>query len=349
MLDTDTLLMKRALELARRGAGLVSPNPLVGAVLVNGGSVVGEGYHLYKGVRHAESYAIESAGALAGGSTLYCNLEPCCHHGRTPPCTDALIEAKIARAVIAVKDPNPSVNGRGIERLREAGIEVEVGLLEERAIRINESYFKFITRGTPFIHGVIEFAADASPSLSGWHPSDDLLQAVSTYDAVMIGDRRELNGLMVDEARHRKRHRPLVVAAASDREPQLRNFLQKLKVSVVPIETQTARDASSNIVNLDRGAERGAWRSQIGLTAMTLARMNVTSVVILPGVFDLSDPSNFDEIDKVTLIVPRSVKEQRLGIQWSLGDIEFDLEDVSTTEAEGFTELTGYPSSRAVA
>src|SRR5437870_2454520 len=119
MLDTDKLLMKRALELARRGAGLVSPNPLVGAVLVNDGRVVGEGYHLYERVRHAESYAIEAAGPLAHGATLYGNLEPCCHHGRTPPCTDALIEAQIARAVIAVKDPNPSVNGRGVEQLRE--------------------------------------------------------------------------------------------------------------------------------------------------------------------------------------------------------------------------------------
>src|SRR5436190_20555104 len=92
MLDTDTLLMKRAIELARRGAGLVSPNPLVGALLINDGRVVGEGYHLYENVRHAESYAIEAAGALAKGATLYCNLEPCCHQGRTPPCTDALIK-----------------------------------------------------------------------------------------------------------------------------------------------------------------------------------------------------------------------------------------------------------------
>ena len=349
MLDSDTLLMKRTLELARRGAGLVSPNPLVGALLVNDGRVVGEGYHLYKGVRHAESYAIEAAGSLARGATLYCSLEPCCNQGRTPPCTGALIEAKIARAVIAVKDPNPSVNGRGIEQLREAGIEVEVGLLEERAIRINESYFKFITRSAPFIHGVIEYAVDPSAHNPAWRPSSDFLQAVSLYDAVMIGDRRELNGIVVDEARRRKRHRELVVAAASDQEPQLRNFLQKLRVSVVPIETQTARDSSRKIVHLGEGVERGVWRSPVGLAAMTLARMNVTSVVTLPGVFDLSDPSNFEELDKATLIVPGTVKEQRLGMQWALGDIEFDLDDVIVTEAEGFTELTGYPSSRAVA
>src|ERR1044071_7271860 len=104
MLDTDTLLMKRALELASKGAGLVSPNPMVGAVLVNEGRVVGEGFHRYDLLKHAESYAIELAGDLSRGATLYCNLEPCSHYGRTPPCTDALIHAGISRAVISIKD-----------------------------------------------------------------------------------------------------------------------------------------------------------------------------------------------------------------------------------------------------
>jgi pyrimidine deaminase RibD-like protein len=348
MLDTDTLLMTRALELARRGAGLVSPNPLVGALLVNDGRVVGEGYHLYKNVRHAESYAIESAGALAKGATLYCNLEPCCHQGRTPPCTDALIEARIARAVIAVKDPNPNVNGLGVERLREAGIDVEVGLLEERAITVNESYFKFITRAAPFIHAVIEYAADNSPLLPVWRPSKDLLQAISEYDAVMIGNLQEINRLVIDEARRRKRHRPLVVAV-SNSEPQLLTCSQKLNVSVLSIETQTASDATSKIVGIDKGVEHGMWRSQIGLASATLARMNITSVVMLPGAFDFRDPSNFEELDKSTLVVPRSVMEQRRTTQWALGDIEYDFDSVSVTEVEGFAELTGYPSSRAVA
>ena len=340
--------MKRTLELARRGAGLVSPNPLVGALLVNDGRVVGEGYHLYKHVKHAESYAIEAAGALARGATLYCNLEPCCHHGRTPPCTDALIEAKIARAVIAVKDPNPNVNGRGVERLREAGIEVEVGLLEERALRLNESYFKFITRGEPFIHAIIEYAADGSAHLPVWSPSEDLLQVISRCDAVMIGTRRELNILFVDEARSRKRHRPLVVAVNSSDQQHLRLF-QKLNASVLSIGTHNAGDPTRKIVDIDKGVDHGMWRSQIHLASATLARMNVTSVVTLPGVFDLSDPSNFEELDKATLVVSRPVLEQRRATQWALGDIEFDFDPVSVTEVEGFTELTGYPSSRAVA
>src|SRR5438128_6447416 len=128
MNEDDMNYMKRALELAQRGEGRVSPNPMVGAVLVRDGRVVGEGYHVFEKVKHAEVIALEQAGDAARGATLYCSLEPCCHHGRTSPCTDALIEAGIGRAVIAVTDPNPHVNGRGIRQLREAGIKVEVGL-----------------------------------------------------------------------------------------------------------------------------------------------------------------------------------------------------------------------------
>jgi len=142
MNEDDMRYMKRALELARRGAGRVSPNPLVGAVLVNEGRIVGEGFHVFEKVKHAEVFALEQAGGWARGATLYCSLEPCCHHGRTSPCTDALIEADIRRAVIAVTDPNPRVNGRGIRQLREAGIAVEVGLCEDEARQLNEDFFK---------------------------------------------------------------------------------------------------------------------------------------------------------------------------------------------------------------
>src|SRR5262249_7211239 len=212
MLDADTLLMQRALGLARRGAGLVSPNPMVGAVLVNDGRVVGEGYHRYDLLKHAESYAIEAAGQFARGATLYCNLEPCRHQGRTPPCTDALIEARIARAVIAVKDPDERVNGRGVEQLREAGIEVQLGVLEDHALRLNEAYFKFVVSGTPFVQAVLVYPSDGAPSSSDWRPSNEFLQAVSEYDSLMLSGKTELDGLVVDKAMHRHRHRPLVVA-----------------------------------------------------------------------------------------------------------------------------------------
>jgi diaminohydroxyphosphoribosylaminopyrimidine deaminase/5-amino-6-(5-phosphoribosylamino)uracil reductase len=351
MLDTDTMLMKRALDLARRGAGLASPNPMVGAVLVNDGRIVGEGYHRYDRLKHAESYAIEAAGKLARGATLYCSLEPCCHQGRTAPCTDTLIKAQIARAVIAIKDPDPRVSGRGIEQLREAGIDVEVGLLEDRALRINETYFKFITTGTPFVHGIIEYPADASARLNDWTPSDEFVRAATEYDAVMIGDRSELNRLVVDEALRRERHRPLVIAA-SNSEPGLIAALQKRikdEALVVAVDTQPGAVTTGKVVRLEDGAAFDAPRSLLRSLLVTLTRMQVTSVLILPGTFDSSDPVNFEEFDKITIAIPASTHEQGFVTQWAFGDIEFDIEEVTVTEAGGFTELTGYPSLRGVA
>lgn len=351
MLDTDTMLMKRALDLARRGAGLVSPNPMVGAVLVKDGNVVGEGYHRYDLLKHAESYAIETAGELARGATLYCSLEPCCHYGRTAPCTDALIEAKIARAIIAVKDPDPRVNGLGIEQLRNAGIEVEVGLLEDRAVRINESYFKFITTGTPFVHGIIEYPADSSACLNDWKPSDQFLLTAREYDALIIGSRPDLNRLVVDEALRHERHRPMVIAASSS-EPGLLEALQKRikgEVSVVAVETQLTNDPTGKVVRMDGSAQHGAAQSLLSSCLITLIRMQVTSVLILPGTFDSSIPMNFEEFDKVTLAIPGSTHEQGFATTWAFGDIEFDVEDATVTEAGAFTELTGYPSLRGVA
>ena len=129
-LSADELFLKQALELAARGRGLASPNPLVGALIVDErGRIVGSGTHLYEGRKHAEIIALEEAGDKARGNTLYINLEPCSHTGRTGPCADALIAAGIGRVVCAMEDPNPLVAGRGFAKLREAGIEVEVGLM----------------------------------------------------------------------------------------------------------------------------------------------------------------------------------------------------------------------------
>lgn len=137
--------MLRAIELARRGEGLAKPNPMVGAVLVRDGEIVGEGFHIFANVKHAEILALEDAGERSRGATLYCSLEPCCHYGRTPPCTDALIEAGIVRAVIAVPDPDPRVSGRGITQLRAAGIDVVVGICEAKAQQLNQEYFALKT------------------------------------------------------------------------------------------------------------------------------------------------------------------------------------------------------------
>lgn len=143
--------MHRALELARRGEALASPNPMVGAVLVRNGRVVGEGFHTYDGLRHAEIIALNAAGAAAQGSTLYVNLEPCCHTGRTGPCTRALIAAKVGRVVAAMSDPNPLVAGQGFRELRRVGIEVIAGVLEQEAQRLNEAFSTWVTAHLPFV------------------------------------------------------------------------------------------------------------------------------------------------------------------------------------------------------
>ena len=143
--------MTRALELAAQGAALASPNPMVGAVVVRGGKIVGEGFHTYEEKKHAEVKALEQAGGEARGATLYVNLEPCSHHGRTPPCAETVIAAGVKRVVAAMQDPNPRVCGQGFERLRAAGVEVEVGLLGEEARRLNESFTRYIRNGLPFV------------------------------------------------------------------------------------------------------------------------------------------------------------------------------------------------------
>ena len=148
----DELFMAQALELARSGIGLAAPNPCVGALVVDErGRIVGRGTHTYDGKKHAEVLAIEEAGDQARGNTLYLNLEPCSHTGRTGPCTDAVIAAGIHRVVAAMRDPNPLVSGRGFEKLRSAGIEVLEGILEGEARKLNESFAKFIRSGLPFV------------------------------------------------------------------------------------------------------------------------------------------------------------------------------------------------------
>lgn len=144
--------MREALSLAREGMALVSPNPMVGAVIVDAkGNVVGRGFHTYDGVKHAEVLAIEEAGDRARGATLYLNLEPCSHQGRTGPCADAVIAAGIKRVFAAMEDPNPQVNGQGIEKLRAARLDVHVGLLEADASYLNEAFAKFARANTPLV------------------------------------------------------------------------------------------------------------------------------------------------------------------------------------------------------
>lgn len=169
--------MARALELAARGLFTTTPNPRVGCVVVSNGAVVGEGWHEKAGAAHAEPMALQAADGKAAGATVYVTLEPCAHHGRTPPCVDALLAAKPARVVAAVADPNPDTAGRGIERLRAAGIQVDVGLMDAEARELNIGFFARMMRGTPWVRMKVAASLDGRTALadgqSQWITSAD--------------------------------------------------------------------------------------------------------------------------------------------------------------------------------
>jgi diaminohydroxyphosphoribosylaminopyrimidine deaminase/5-amino-6-(5-phosphoribosylamino)uracil reductase len=176
-ISADELFLRQALELAARGRGLAAPNPLVGALIVDErGRMVGSGTHRYAELKHAEVLAIEQAGPLARGNTLYLNLEPCSHTGRTGPCADAIIAAGIARVVCCMEDPNPLVAGKGFEKLCAAGIEVQTGILEAEARRLNESFAQFIRTGLPFV--TLKAAMSLDGKIAG--PPESRLQAAGT-------------------------------------------------------------------------------------------------------------------------------------------------------------------------
>ncbi len=194
-LNLDEQYMQQALDLAARGMGWTSPNPMVGAVLVRDGQVVGEGFHRRAGTPHAEIHALQAAGPMARGATLYVNLEPCCHHGRTPPCTEAIIQAGVARVVAAMEDPNPLVAGRGLERLRTAGIQTECGVLADQARRLNEVFCKYISTGLPYVvmkaamtlDGRIATRTGDSRWVTGPEARQHVHQLRHRYDAIMVG------------------------------------------------------------------------------------------------------------------------------------------------------------------
>lgn len=166
MSPDDYRHMARALTLARRGLYGTDPNPRVGCVLVDRGEIVGEGWHQRAGEAHAEVIALEAAGSRARGATAYVTLEPCCHHGRTPPCTDALLQAGITRMVAAMPDPNPQVAGKGLKQLRDAGMAVDCGLLESEARALNPGFIQRMTQGRPFVRLKLAMSLDGRTALA---------------------------------------------------------------------------------------------------------------------------------------------------------------------------------------
>jgi diaminohydroxyphosphoribosylaminopyrimidine deaminase/5-amino-6-(5-phosphoribosylamino)uracil reductase len=183
----DASFMARALTLARKGLYTTDPNPRVGCVLVNNGRIVGEGFHARAGEPHAEVHALRAAGEHAKGATVYLTLEPCSHHGRTPPCADALIKAGVARAVVAMSDPNPQVAGSGTERVKAAGIHVDVGLMQNEAEKLNPGFIRRMKTGKPFVRVKVAASLDGRTALangkSQWITSEAARRDVQRWRA----------------------------------------------------------------------------------------------------------------------------------------------------------------------
>lgn len=329
----DVEHMDRALRLAARGRGRTSPNPMVGAVIVTpAGEVVGEGFHERAGGDHAEVRALAQAGARARGATLYCSLEPCCHHGRTGPCAPRVAEAGIARAVVAMVDPHPRVRGGGVAYLRAHGVAVEVGMRRPEAERLNEGFVTRVTRGRPFV--TLKIAASLDGRIAARQGARTALTASgvqrvvheerAVVDAVGIGS----TTLLVDDplltARGPERHLPLVrvVFDRRFRTPPTARLLGTggdgpvLILAAAPAVAEHAErlrrleEAGAEVVALDGGG--------IGEALRHLGRRGIASLVLEGGTTVHRAAWEAGVVDRVRIfIAPVTLGEE--GVAWLAG------------------------------
>lgn len=314
---SDEQYMRRALDLARAGIGLVSPNPAVGAVVVEpGGNEVGTGTHTYDGIKHAEVIALEKAGPRARGGTLYLNLEPCSHQGRTAPCADAVISAGITRVVCATQDPNPQVSGQGFAKLRARGIHVDVGLLEPEARSLNEGFAKFIRRRIPLVTLKAAMTLDgkiapppvganttslrvppeiaAGGSTGGWITGEIARQHVHVLrhenDAIMAGVGTVIadDPLLTDRS-GRARRRPLlrVILDSWLRMPITSRLVKSAQGDVLVLYSQADEKQKVELERLGLRTERvvahSDGRPNLPDVMQHLAKYDITSVLIEGG------------------------------------------------------------------
>lgn len=310
--------MNRALDLAERGRGTTSPNPMVGAVIVReDGTIAGQGYHERAGQPHAEVRALEEAGDLARGASLYCSLEPCCHVGRTGPCVDRIIAAGITRVVAASVDADARVSGRGFQVLRQAGIEVSVGPGRDRALRLNRAYFTFKTRGRPFV--IMKAATSLDNRVAARARERTLLTSEDSQrhahavraevDAIAAGSETVLVDDPLLTARHVHRSRPLtrVVFDRRLRLPPSARVFSTLDAGPVIIVTtpQMIANAPERARGLERaGAELEALTTgELPEALARIANRQITSVVLEGGVAIHKAAWNAGLVDAIHLYV----------------------------------------------
>ncbi|MCA1632643.1 MAG: bifunctional diaminohydroxyphosphoribosylaminopyrimidine deaminase/5-amino-6-(5-phosphoribosylamino)uracil reductase RibD [Acidobacteria bacterium] len=354
--------MARALELAARGCGQVSPSPLVGCVIVGrGGEVVGEGFYLYERVKHAEVLALEQAGERARGGTAYVSLEPHSHEGRTPPCSDALIRARVARVVAAIEDPNPLVNGRGFEHLRGAGVEVLKGVLACEAARLNEKYIHALRTGRPFVHLKLAASLDGRIAtrtgdarwITGEEARVRVHQLRREYDAILVGagTATKDDPLLTDRSGLARR-RPLVRVLLDERlsltpASKLARTAREAPVMVITAATaDPTRVAALEECGVQIVAEASGGRN-LRAVLESLARHSIQSVLVEGGANAAGAFLRAELVNKVSFFVaPLILGGDAVGAVGGVGALTIEeavkLRDVEIERHGHDVEITGY-------
>jgi diaminohydroxyphosphoribosylaminopyrimidine deaminase/5-amino-6-(5-phosphoribosylamino)uracil reductase len=294
---SDEAHIERAIELAERGRGLVSPNPMVGAVVVSDGEVVGEGWHEGPGLPHAEIVALRAAGERTRGASLYTNLEPCDHHGRTPPCTRAILAAGVARVVSAIADPNPMVDGRGFATLAAAGVEVQHGILAEAAARLNAAFVKHVRTGTPFVtwkaaatlDGKVAARDGSSRWITGEAARADVHRLRGASDAIVVGAGTALvddPALTVRDPAYRGRPPLRVLVDARGRVPPTGDLFDDAAptlVATTELTPSSAREAWAEAGAEVEVFEAEGERVPLGALFAMLGKRDIQSVLLEGG------------------------------------------------------------------
>ena len=358
--DTDCRMMARALELARKGVGQVSPGPLVGCVVVSpAGEIVGEGFYLFEEIKHAETIALEIAGEKARGGTAYVSLEPHAHHGRTSPCTDALIAAGIKRVVAPIEDLNPKVSGKGFAHLRAAGIEVEIGLMRAEAEQINEAYLHYMSTGMPFVHLKLAVSLDGkiatrtrdSRWITGPESRARAHELRHEYDAILVGiGTAETDDPQLSDRSGLPRRRPLIRIVLDDEvrlspDSQLAGTIGKAPVIVFGNERANHADVlrarGVEIVNSTRGDLTDVLRE--------LGSRSIQSVLVEGGSTVAGEFIDAGLVNKVTfLIAPKIIGGVTApsaigGSGVAMMSEALELERLIVTKRSNEIEVTGYP------
>ncbi len=330
VIDPDAFFMRKALQLAERGRGQTSPNPMVGAVVVNReGAIVGCGAHERAGGPHAEVEALGEAAGAARGSTLYCTLEPCSHTGRTGPCAPLVADAGIARVVVPTADPNPLVAGRGLDMLRERGIDVTTGVLQREAVRLNEAFFTVMRHGRPFVtikiatslDGKIAARAGVRTRLTGAAADRLIHRDRAEVDAIAIGSGTVLCDDPLLTARGAYRARPLtrIIFDSRLRTPPSARIFGTLGAGPVIIVTspETAAGAPARVEALRlAGAGVEEVEGPVRLTSMlsTLPARGMTSLIVEGGAALHEAFWNAGLVDRIQIyVVPRLIGDDGVG------------------------------------